>query len=262
MEGTFRKMSTSHQPIVQYTLTMGDEAQLMNDLLGHEITLSYTGQIFCKDCGRKTKKSFNQGFCYPCFMNSPLSSPCIIHPEKCQAHLGIGRDMEWEKTYHLCPQFVYLSLTAGAKVGITREGQIPTRWIDQGARQAIIIAKTPNRYTAGMMEVALKQHISDKTSWQKMLKDEVQDVDLELIRDQLVVHLDASLSEYLVQEPLYQFNYPVLAYPQKVKSINLDKTPIFKGRLTGIKAQYLMFDEQFVINVRKYEGYEMNINIH
>ena len=52
--------------------------------------------------------------------------------------------------------------------------------------------------------------------------------------------------------------YPVEQYPEKVKSHNLDKTPVIRGKLQGIKGQYLILDTG-VINIRKYSGYELRI---
>jgi NMD protein affecting ribosome stability and mRNA decay len=166
--GSLQKMKSKLTHPITYHLPIGEQLVDMNALIGENIHFNFENLIFCVDCGAQTYKSFNQGFCYSCFKNSPMASECIIHPERCQAHLGIGRDMEWERKYHLTPQLVYLALTANAKVGITRKPQIPTRWIDQGAYQTIILAETPNRYLSGMIEVHLKSFISDKTHWQNV----------------------------------------------------------------------------------------------
>lgn len=257
-QGLLKKMKTTHASPVQYSLQLGEEQIPMNELLGKRIQFIHSGNIYCKDCGNKTKKSFAQGFCYPCMMKSPMASECIMHPEKCQAHLGIGRDMEWEEKYHLSPQYVYLSKTSGVKVGVTRNDQIPTRWIDQGASAAMIIAQTPNRYLAGCIEVALKQHISDKTNWRMMLKNESSEQDIQAVKTELINQLDNALKQYLIdKEEIMEFEYPVIEFPDKVKSLNFDKTPTIEGTLSGIKAQYLMLDQEFVLNIRKFEGYEV-----
>src|SRR3972149_10601342 len=168
--GQIIKMRAGLNDPVQYQLPIGDERIDMNALIGKRITLKYNNEIRCISCGRRTKTSFAQGFCYPCFISSPEVSECIIRPELCQAHNGIGRDMEWERKHHLQEHFVYMAHTSGIKVGVTRSTQVPTRWIDQGASEAILFAKTPNRYLAGCIEVCLKKHVSDKTQWQRMLK--------------------------------------------------------------------------------------------
>ena len=258
--GSILKMKSQLSTPIGYSFLIGDHEVNMNELLNKKIRLSFLNEIFCTDCGKKTYKSF-QGFCYPCFQSSPLASECIIHPERCQAHLGIGRDMEWEKKYHLTSQIVYLALTAGTKVGITREPQIPTRWIDQGAVQTIIFARTPNRYLAGMVEVALKSFMADKTHWQKMLKNDIlKDVDLIQLKAQMTDNLSLDLRQYVVDDTtVLDLNYPVLEYPKKVKSVNFDKVPMIEGKLTGIKGQYLMFDYEFVFNVRKHAGYLLSL---
>ena len=109
---------------------------------------------------------------YDAFKSSPLAVESIIRPELSRIHEGVAlRDYDWEMAHHMQPHIVYLSKTAGIKVGVTRETQIPYRWIDQGAVEALILAKTPYRQAAGLIEVALKKHISDKTNWRKMLQN-------------------------------------------------------------------------------------------
>ena len=170
MQGQILKMLTELKTPVQYNLPMGDGLLNMNQWIGKNIQFRFSGDIFCLDCGNRTKKSFNQGFCYPCFRDSPMAAECIIKPELCRAHLGEGRDVEWERKHHLKDHYVYLAVSSGVKVGITRDTQVPTRWIDQGASYAVPIAKTPNRYLCGVIEVSLKTYLSDRTAWQRMLK--------------------------------------------------------------------------------------------
>jgi hypothetical protein len=168
--------------------------------------------------------------------------------------------MEWEKKYHLTPQIVYLALTANAKVGITRKPQIPTRWIDQGAVQTIVLAETPNRYLAGVIEVTLKDFIADKTHWQKMLKNDINtSIDLVSLKEEMKGFLPAELKQYVVDSEVLDLNYPVLEYPQKVKSMSFDKLEVIEGTLTGIKGQYLMLDCLNVLNIRKHQGYVVSL---
>jgi len=258
--GGLLKMKAELKAPIHYHLPIGSELIDVNSLINKRIRLTYENDIFCINCGAKTYKSFNQGMCYPCFQSSPLASECIIHPERCQAHLGIGRDMEWETKYHLTPQIVYLALTANAKVGITRKPQIPTRWIDQGAVQTIVLAEAPNRYLAGMIEVSLKAFIADKTHWQKMLKNQINpDVNLLELKKEMTQNLSPQLRKYVVDSELQDLSYPVLEYPEKVKSLSFDKLPVVEGVLTGIKGQYLMFDYLNVLNVRKHQGYVVSL---
>ena len=123
--------------------------------VGKEISIQFCQAIYCCVCGQKIKKSFFQGFCYPCFQSSAEASECIIRPELCRAHLGCGRDVEWEKRNHDQPHFVYLAVSSGLKVGVTRKTYLVNRWMDQGASFGIRFAEVPNRYTAGLIEVAL-----------------------------------------------------------------------------------------------------------
>jgi hypothetical protein len=258
--GGLLKMKAELKAPIHYHLPIGSELIDVNSLINKRIRLTYENDIFCINCGAKTYKSFNQGMCYPCFQSSPLASECIIHPERCQAHLGIGRDMEWETKYHLTPQIVYLALTANAKVGITRKPQIPTRWIDQGAVQTVVLAEAPNRYLAGMIEVSLKAFIADKTHWQKMLKNQINpDVNLLELKKEMTQNLSPELRKYVVDSELQDLSYPVLEYPEKVKSLSFDKLPVVEGVLTGIKGQYLMFDYLNVLNIRKHQGYVVSL---
>ena len=259
--GSLRKMHAELNEEINYNLPIGDDLVSMNELIGNEITLKYEHQIFCKECGRETVKSFNQGFCYPCFKNSPAAADWIIHPELSKAHLGIeDRDLEFEKSVQLKPHVVYLSLTSGVKVGITRGTQVPTRWIDQGAVKAIKLAETPNRYLAGMIEVSLKAHMADKTNWRKMLTNIFPDVDLAEEKHKVMELLDEEYLQYVPKDDdIINLNYPVLEYPVKLKSIGFDKVPEYTGKLTGIKGQYLMFANGIVLNVRKHEGYVVSL---
>ena len=188
------------------------------------------------------------------------AAECIINPELCRAHLGEGRDVEWEKRNHDTPHTVYLSNTTGVKVGVTRETQIPTRWIDQGATEAMVIAEIPNRYLAGCIEVALKPYIADKTAWQRMLKNEHIPFDLSARKAELIDHLPDELKAYISDKPSVKINFPVTKYPEKVKSVSLDKAPVFSDTLVGIKGQYLIFESGQVFNVRKHGGYRVTLS--
>lgn len=263
LEGNLRKMQTELATPIQYTLHLGENKVNMTELVGTNLKMKFTGVINCVSCGRVTKKSFAQGFCYPCFQNSPQAAECIIRPELCRAHLGEGRDPEWEEKNHNQPHVVYLAISSGIKVGVTRETQVPYRWIDQGASRAIKIAVTENRYQAGMIEVALKEFASDKTPWQRMLKNEVAtDIDIIETKDLLIDKLDEEWMELVSDDDeVTELNYPSIRFPQKVKSHNLDKEPVLEGKLEAIKGQYWLFEGGVVINVRKYGGYFVDLEL-
>jgi hypothetical protein len=259
--GTLLKMETKLVNPIEYELPIGDELVYMNPLIGKYIAFKWLKEIYCVACGRKTNKSFAQGFCYPCFLNAPETSECIFRPELCRAQDGIARDMEWAENHCLQDHIVYLAISSGIKVGVTRSGQIPARWIDQGAWQAIKLAKTPNRYTAGLIEVALKKHISDRTNWQRMLKNQlIEGVDLTIAKKEIIAHLPSDLQNYISEEDnITEINYPVNEYPEKVKSLSFDKLGEIAGRLWGVKGQYLIFDDGTVVNMRKHTGYMVEL---
>lgn len=271
LKGELRKMPVTldGKSQVDYTLRLYDTASKneqtlsFNQFIGKEVTFHYNGVILCKKCGKRTKTSFNQGFCYPCFKNAPEAAECIIRPELCRAHLGEGRDIEWEEKNHNQPHIVYLAATNVVKVGVTRASQIPIRWIDQGASAAIKLAETPNRYLAGVIEVALKSEFTDKTNWRKMLKNEIDDsIDLEETKWELEELLPDDIAQYITEEDeLTPINYPVLEFPSKVKSINLEKQPLVSGKLLGIKGQYLLFDQDRVMNIRKHTSFQVEVDL-
>ncbi len=256
-------MSTVLNESVKYILSLGDDKIIMNDLIGKIISFKWTGKIICISCGNNINKSFAQGFCYPCFLKVPQTSECILRPELCQAHEGIARDMDWARQHCLQDHFVYLAISSGLKVGVTRSEQIPTRWIDQGAWKAIRLSKTPNRYIAGLIEVALKAHVSDRTQWQRMLKNQLIDgVDLLVEKNKMLNHLPDELKIYVSKrDDITEINYPVNDYPDKVKSLSFDKINEIKGKLWGIKGQYLIFDNGNVLNIRKHNGYGITLEI-
>ena len=255
--GNIRKMEAFPENVVQYFLPLGKELINMNKLIGMPISMEYLGHIHCIKCGRETRLSFAQGYCYPCFTTAPETEECVLRPELCRAHEGLARDMEYAKRHCLSDQVVYLSLTSGIKVGVTRFSQVPTRWIDQGAIRALEFAVTPNRYTAGRMEVAMKEFLADKTNWRLMLSgSDPGDVDLVKEKKRLSSQVPSDLASYITKEmQQVVLSYPVLHYPEKIKSLNFDKGPVVSGILDGIKGQYLMLDQNRVINMRKFGGY-------
>ena len=263
IEGHLRKMQTEYSSPIKYVLPFENNPINLTDLVGTNLKMHFTGLINCVNCGRKTNKSFAQGFCFPCFRDAPQNAECIIRPELCEAHLGKGRDPEWEERNHNQPHVVYLAIASGIKVGVTRSTQVPYRWIDQGAWKAVKIAETENRYQAGMIEVDLKQFASDKTPWQRMLKNELAvDVDVLETKQLLQEKMNNDFNQFAsVDDEIYEINYPVIQFPQKVKSHNLDKEPTLQGKLMGIKGQYLIFEGGIVINIRKYGGYFVELEV-
>jgi hypothetical protein len=267
MQGQLRKLHTTFATPVQYALPLGDQLIPLNPIIGTTIRLVYTGNIFCVHCNTAIKKSFSQGYCYRCFITLAQCDLCIMKPEICHFAAETCREPVWAEQFCFKPHFVYLANSSGIKVGITRENQIPTRWIDQGAIQALPIFKVQSRQISGFVEVALAKHVSDKTSWQKMLKHQVEPIDLAAKRDELLVTCAVELAEIkqrfgessielLPDASVVDIYYPVDEYPTKVKSFNFDTNPEVSGVLHGIKGQYLLLDTG-VINIRKFTGYEV-----
>jgi hypothetical protein len=246
---------------VHYQLPVGDYKLDMNSLLGQEISITWLNEIHCMNCGRKIKKSFAQGYCYPCFISIPETEDCVLRPELCRAHDGIARDMEWASEHCLQEHYVYLALSSEIKVGVTRKSQIPTRWIDQGAYKVIRLAKTPNRYWAGLIEVELKKHLTDKTNWRNMLMNQVlTNISLVEEKKKIATLLPSELIGYVSDnDEVVEPAYPFVSIPKKIVSLDLEKDAV-KGKLNGIKGQYLIFEAGIVINIRKYGGYLLAIN--
>ncbi len=266
--GNIRKMRTELKDTVQYGLPLYDVLELsevvpMNELIGQPIKLEFLNEINCVVTGKRIRKSYGDGMSYDAFMSSPLASPSIIRPELSRIHEGIAlRDKEWEEKHHLQPHIVYLSLTSEVKVGVTRDTNIPYRWIDQGAHQAIILAEVPYRQLAGLIEVALKDYRADKTNWRKMLRNDFQEANLLDHKDELIDYLDDELQQFISDnDEITLINYPVLKYPEKVVSLKLDKQPNVEKTLVGIKGQYLMFDDNNVINMRSHAGYKVSLEV-
>lgn len=261
-EGVLKKMATENGNPIAYYLVFEEDFLHLNQLINKIITINFVGYQ-CLQCAKK-KKIFRQGFCYDCFYSSASAGDWIMRPELSKAHLGIeDRDLAYEEKIQLQPHIVYLALSSEVKVGVTRKTQVPTRWIDQGANEAIEVVEVPNRYLAGITEVALKNHFADKTNWRKMLQNDIEAADLVLEKNKIASILPPEVLPYFFENEtkVWQLHYPVLHYPTKVKSLSLDKTPHFSGKLTGIKGQYLLFDDDTVFNVRSFEGFVVKISV-
>lgn len=257
IEGNILKMQTNLGATVQYNLPIGQNQVDMNSLIGKKILLQFKGQINCIETGEKIKKSFNQGYSYKSFITLAACDMCIMKPETCHFAKGTCREPEWAQTHCMIPHIVYLANSSGIKVGITRESQIPTRWMDQGATQALPILRVKDRLTSGLIEVELAKKLGDKTDWRKMLKGKSEEIDLKALQSEMNHEfklLFATHQAEVLNQPVVEIHYPVESYPTKVSSYNLDKDCVIEDRLTGIKGQYLIF-EKAVINLRKYQGY-------
>lgn len=274
--GQLHKMQSHVQDTVQYSLVLKNTDVMhnipsLNKFIGQQLTLHYTGVINCIACQRRISKTYQQGYCFPCAQTLASCDMCILKPETCHYEKGTCREPAWGLSNCFIPHIVYLANSSGLKVGITKESNLPTRWIDQGATQALPIMRVKSRLQAGLLEVAIAQHIADKTNWRKMLQGTSETEDLSTKRDIIFAAVADEIQrvasqfkfgdiEMLTNEAVQTFSYPVMQYPEKIKSLCFDKTPTLDSRLHGIKGQYLIFDTG-VINLRKYTGYQISIDL-
>ena len=267
--GIVRKMRSRLGQPVSYSARLDDNEIALNPLIDQQLKLIFSGSIYCIHCNRKTNKSFNQGYCYPCFQKLAQCDSCIIPPERCHFEQGTCREPAWGEKYCMQDHIVYLANSSGLKVGITRATQVPTRWIDQGATQALAIMRVRSRLQSGTLEMAFKQHVADKTNWRDMLKGKAAELDMAGERDRLLAACEEDVKELMARFGFFaisvlkgidavSIDYPVQAYPEKIASLNFDKEPVVSGTLKGIKGQYLIFDSG-VINLRRFSGYEVEL---
>ena len=270
MLGTIKKMTTSLREVAHYALPVGQEELPLNPLIGRNLSLRYSGNIYCVACGRKTNKSFAQGHCYPCMKKLAACDICVVRPETCHYHVGTCREPDWGDRHCMIEHVVYLANTSGIKVGITRASQVLTRWMDQGASQALPIFRAATRQVSGFIEVAIAENVPDKTNWRRLLKGVHEELDLHQRAQGIAADIEPRLNELKtrygdhtieeIRSELTAIRYPVEEYPQTIVSLNFDKNPLVAGELIGIKGQYLLFDCG-VINVRKFTGYEIEVNV-
>ncbi|RPG60502.1 MAG: DUF2797 domain-containing protein [Flavobacteriales bacterium TMED191] len=257
--GEIAKMQVTYADPIQYNFIINNEQVALNELIGSSVKINWSGKVVCS-CGKIMPKFYRQNFCYKCFWSSPLASQSIFKPELCKADLGIEeRDLEWEKKFQIAPHYVYLSNSSGLKVGITRKGQKLTRWIDQGASQAILLAEVPNRRLSGLIEVELKKSIADKTNWRKMLSGVPDLLNMLDEKFRCTSLISSEMKKYLSKDnTVTSIHYPVNVYPQKIKSLSLQKTALIEGVIEGIKGQYILLDNNRVFNVRSHQGFIIN----
>jgi hypothetical protein len=268
-QGNLRKMSNVLTNPIEYSLVVDDEVIAINKAIGKDLKLKFLGEINCIACNRLIKKTYNQGYCFPCTRTLASCDLCILKPSLCHYHKGTCREPQWGKGHCFVAHIVYLANSSGLKVGITRETQIPTRWIDQGAVQALPVFRVQSRYQSGLIEEEARKYMADKTNWRKMLQGNIEPIDLVAERDNLFSNISAKIQEIsknfelgsielLTNEKTTSLSYPVMTYPDKVKSLSFDKTLEINGKLMGVKGQYLIF-EHGVLNIRRFTSYKVAI---
>lgn len=270
--GQVQKMEARLDSPVRYVLPLGEQRIALDEAFGNKLALRLTGRILCVYCGRLTNKSFNQGYCYPCFQKLAQCDGCIVAPERCHYPAGTCREPVWGDHFCMQDHILYLANSSGLKVGITRASQVPTRWIDQGATQALAVIRARSRHQAGCCEAMLRQHVTDRTNWRAMLKGEQEVLDLAAERDRLLQACGSELQEIQQRFGLHavsvlagvdpvNISYPVRRLPEKLASLDLEDQLVAEGELLGIKGQYLILDSG-VLNIRKYTGYELELTLH
>lgn len=269
LTGNLEKMHVVPGKPIDYFLPLGEERLHLNPLIGQQLSLMFEGAINCIACGRSTRKSFSQGYCFPCVQRLAECDSCIVSPERCHFDAGTCRDPAWAEGHCMQDHYVYLANTSGLKVGITRGTQLPTRWIDQGATQGLPIFRVRNRFQSGLIEATLKARVADRTDWRKMLRGDAEPLDLQAERDRLLEECAKELGrlreehgdalELLPDAELMGLEFPVEQHPTKITSLNFDKQPCIEGVLLGIKGQYLILDAG-VLNIRKFGGYRITVH--
>lgn len=258
--GNLLKLKTNHNSKnVEYKMPLGDELVELNPLVGKSISLKFTGIINCIDTGRVIKKSFGQGYSWESFTTKASCDQCIFKPELCHYSVGTCREPKWGEEHCLKPHIIYLANSSELKVGITRETQVPTRWMDQGASFALPLLRVKDRHTSGLIEVEIAKKLGDKTNWRKMLKGDISEIDLIKVKQNVLDEFKLLIEKYsaeILPDKIYEFEYPVETYPTKVSTLSFDKTPEISGVLEGIKGQYLIFSHG-VLNIRKHQGYQV-----
>ncbi len=263
-KGQIRKMQVQVDDSgnISYSLPLGEEKIELNPLVGKKIKFKFSGDIYCIDTGKRISKTYNNGYSYESFLKLAACDVCIVQPEKCHYHLGTCREPLWGESECFQPHYVYLALTSGLKVGITRSSQIPNRWVDQGAKYALPILKVKNRYVAGQIEDAIKGDFNDKTHWKRMLSAEPEFEDLLKVQKEIVKKFKKIIEENdaeILESEILELHFPINERPEKFKSVGFDKESEVSGVLKGIKGQYLFIDD-VVINMRKHQGYEVELS--
>ena len=253
---------------VRYSLELDDGVLPLNELLGRTLTIRFDGRITCQHCGAITRKSYGDGYCYPCFKTLARCDLCVVSPDRCHYAAGTCREPQWGESFCMQPHLVYLANSAGAKVGITTPANVPMRWLDQGATQAAVIMRTQSRFQAGCVEAALAQHVSDRTEWRSLVGRDAQELDLVALCEQLRRQAARSLAalderfpgalQWVEQPAALRFEYPVMSYAGQPVGLTLDPGVAIGGALLGIKGQYLMFDNG-VFNVRRHTSYHVEV---
>ena len=265
VEGPLVKLVSAPTDPASYTLCVDTEPAKtlpLNAVLGRGVEIRFLDRITCRYCASVTKKSYGEGYCYPCFKHLARCDLCVVSPDRCHYHLGTCREPTWGESFCMQPHRVYLANTTGPKVGITRAGHELVRWIDQGASQGLLMCAARTRRLAGLVEVSFAEHITDRTDWRRLVSRDTAPVDLMGLREELkskLGPLPEGVSWLQGQAPI-TLRYPMRRYGGKIRRLLLNKEPVVRGNLLGVKGQFLLFDHG-VFNVRQHTSYHVRVTV-
>ena len=261
MKGINRELTHSVATPIEYRWRLGDEEQRVNDWLGRRVKISYCGEKRCIACGRRVRKLYQSGYCFPCATTLAETDLCIVRPHECHFHLGTCRDEQFAAAQCMIPHIVYLGVSSQAKVGLTRKNRQFIRWIDQGAVRAMALAEVPTRRAAGELEVEIARDLPDRTDWRKLVRGETTDVDLPRLGVEVAEKLPDVWRAYVIAErTVHEFAYPMLpGVVPKARSLSLEDGAV-AGEVVGVRGQYLLFADG-ALHVRKHAGLLLEIEV-
>jgi len=144
-------------------------------LVGESLRVTLHEEHVCANCGEKLSES-KYSVCYDCKQRPPFTQ-CIKTPgTDCTNADCPFPDYKRDACDHT--YVVYLVTKGDVKVGISRSDRRLQRWAEQGASHAIVVAETPNRKSAGLIEEALSDRFETQSSssWYEPRTSPVEDL--------------------------------------------------------------------------------------
>jgi len=230
-------------------------------LVGDEIRVDIQPGFRCQHCGDQADNSP----CQECQSKPPFQQ-CVFTP---------GTSC----TYQDCPFpsfkrrscahnfVVYLVAKDSVKAGITQADRAVSRWAEQGATHGMIIARTPNRRVAGIVEDALETVVSTESTkeWYEPL-DEPKHALMEAVdscRDALTEPLkpfstlptdETALKDRIVQVPVHFTGDD--ATVRTLPEISVDEG--LQSAVLGVRGQ-IVATEDAVVNFDHLKGKQVTV---
>ena len=252
----------SHTPlitVVEYALLLDEQRISLSAQVGQSIRLKFLGQSTCGNCHVSVNKLEGGGYCKNCFFSLARCDRCFVSPERCHFAQGTCREPQWGESYCMQPHVVYLANSSGPKVGITRADRNFYRWLSQGAVQGMVIAHAKTRRDAGLLEVAIKSKVSDKTNWRRMVSMQPQNLDLLQLARQLQSAIELPEGTQWVSAMIgHDLAYPIQSHAPAQRLIISETNPELLDNLHGIKGQYLLLS-QGAFNVAAHGGMTVEV---